>query len=244
MPNPAWFAVAAAALLAGCAAPPSAPAPQLAAARPAKLLRCAALAQDFDFGRTKIDSAAVVAAGTLSVGDHPIAEHCLVSGRMNERTSPVDGQSYAIAFQMRLPQDWNGRFFHQGNGGLDGFVQPAVGLVGGGGELSNALAQGFAVLSSDGGHNVRQLPMFGRDPQARLDYGYQAVAALTPMARALIAAAYGKVPDRSYFGGCSHGGRHTMVAASRSAADYDGYLVGDPGFNLPKAAVAQLYGAR
>ncbi len=33
------------------------------------------------------------------------------------------------------------------------------------------------------------------------------------MAKALIAAAYGKRPDRSYFGGCSNGGRHTLVAA-------------------------------
>ena len=33
--------------------------------------------------------------------------------------------------------------------------------------------------------------------------------------------------DRSYFGGCSNGGRHTMVAASRLGDQYDGFLVGD-----------------
>ena len=120
----------------------------------------------------------------------------------------------------------------------------ALGPVGGGGPLSNALMQGFAVLSSDAGHTPRQLPLFGRDPQARLDYGYAAVGALTPVARQVIASAYGKAPDRSYFGGCSNGGRHAMVAASRYAADYDGILAGNPGFNLPKAAVAQLYGAQ
>jgi feruloyl esterase len=64
------------------------------------------------------------------------------------------------------------------------------------------------------------------------------------VARQIIATAYGKAPDRSYFGGCSNGGRHAMVAAARYAADYDGFLAGDPGFNLPKAAVAQLYGAQ
>ena len=103
---------------------------------------------------------------------------------------------------------------------------------------------GFAVISSDAGHPGAHGPAFGLDPQARLDYGYNAVAQLTPMAKNLIAQAYGRGPDRSYFGGCSNGGRHAMVAAARCADQYDGILAGDPGFNLPRAAVAQLYGAQ
>ncbi len=236
------LAAGAALLLSACAQ--TGGLPRLSSAAGAPLQACSELAARVKLPQTVIASAATVPAGTLAVAGQPIPEHCLVVGRMNERVSPVDGQAYAIGFQMRLPKDWNGRFFHQGNGGLDGFVANAVGLVGGGGELSNALLQGFAVLSSDAGHTPRQLPLFGRDPQARLDYGYAAVGTLTPMARALIAAAYGKAPDRSYYGGCSNGGRHAMVAASRYAADYDGILAGNPGFNLPKAAVAQLYGAQ
>ena len=46
--------------------------------------------------------------------------HCLVKGEMYRRTSPQDGKSYAIGFEMRLPNDWNGRFFYQANGGIDG----------------------------------------------------------------------------------------------------------------------------
>ncbi|MFA6443072.1 MAG: tannase/feruloyl esterase family alpha/beta hydrolase, partial [Sterolibacterium sp.] len=72
-------------------------------------------------------------------------------------------------------------------------------------------------------------------------YGYQAVGTLTQMAKNLIKAAYGKAPDRSYFGGCSNGGRHAMIAAARYSDQYDGILAGAPGFHLPKAAVAQLY---
>ena len=103
---------------------------------------------------------------------------------------------------------------------------------------------GFAILSSDAGHGPHQTPLFGLDPQARLDYGYQAVGKLTPMAKSVIAAAYGRGPDRSYFAGVSNGGRHTMVAAARYADQYDGFLAIAPGFNLPKAAVAQLWGAQ
>jgi Tannase and feruloyl esterase len=143
-----------------------------------------------------------------------------------------------------LPIEWNGRFFYQANGGIDGAVVPALGAVSGGGALTHALEQGFAVLSSDAGHTGNQNPLFGIDPQARLDYGYQAVGALTPMAKALIREVYAKAPDRSYIGGCSNGGRHVLVAASRYAEQYDGFLAGDPGFNLPQAALAQLYGAQ
>src|SRR5205823_5054202 len=160
------------------------------------------------------------------------------------RTSTVDGKSYAIGFEMRLPLDWNGRFFYQANGGTDGNVNPATGPVNGGGAPSNALKMGFAVISSDAGHTNPQNPSFGIDPQARLDYGYQAVGKLTPMAKSAIQAAYGKGPDRSYIGGCSNGGRHTMVAASRYADQYDGFLVGDPGFRLPLAAIANIKGAK
>jgi len=64
------------------------------------------------------------------------------------------------------------------------------------------------------------------------------------MAKAALQTAYGKGPDRSYIGGCSNGGRHTLVAAARYADQYDGFLVGDPGFRLPLAAVANIAAAQ
>ena len=235
-------ALTAAAALAACGSGPRQGAdspPRLAAAQGAALKGCEALAAQFTFAQTKIDSVASVAAGPVMQGGPPAPAHCLVKGRMNERKGS-DGQDYAIGFEMRLPQAWNGRFYYQANGGIDGVVQPAQGALGGG-PLTGALAQGFAVISSDAGHTGRQNPRFGADPQARADYGYNAVAALTPMAKGLIASAYGKGPDRSYIGGCSNGGRHTLVAAARIGDQYDGYLVGAPGYRLPNAALAQLW---
>jgi feruloyl esterase len=160
---------------------------------------------------------------------------------MHKRVSPVDGKNYALGFEIRLPDNWNGRFFYQANGGIDGSVGTATGGIGGGGQLDNALNMGFAVISSDAGHGTPN-PAFGIDPQARLDYGYQAVGKLTPMAKSIIQTAYGKGPDRSYIGGCSNGGRHAMVAAARYAEQYDGVLVGNPGFRLPLAAIANIAG--
>jgi hypothetical protein len=231
-------------LMAACGStPPAAPPPAaLTPAVGASLRQCDTLASQFRFEQTAIDSAAPVAAGALMLAGQPVAAHCLVKGQMHKRKGS-DGRDYAIGFEMRLPQAWNGRFYYQGNGGLDGAVRPAEGALGGG-PLTGALVQGFAVISSDAGHTGAQTPYFGLEPQARLDYGHQAVARLTPMAKALIASAYGKGPDRSYIGGCSNGGRHALVAASRLGDQYDGYLIGAPGYRLPNAALAQLWGAQ
>ncbi|MEO7243833.1 MAG: tannase/feruloyl esterase family alpha/beta hydrolase, partial [Rubrivivax sp.] len=221
------------------------PPPALTPATPAMLqVACDALPGALaGLTATVISGATLVPAGAMMLAGQPVPAHCRVAGRMNDRVSAVDGRPYAIGFELRLPLDWNGRFFYQGNGGIDGSVVPATGTSGGG-PRTGALLQGFAVLSSDAGHPGAYGPTFGVDPQARLDYGYQAVGSLTPMAKQAIAIAYGKGPDRSYFGGCSNGGRHTLVAAARYAADYDGFLAGAPGYNLPLAALANIFGAK
>lgn len=221
--------------------------PQLEPATPGTLIgSCEALPGTLaGLPNTTITGATTVAAGALMLAGQPVSEHCRVTGRMFERISPVDGKTYSIQFELRLPKAWNGRFWHQGNGGIDGSVVTATGASGGGGPTTSALLQGFAVLSSDAGHsNAQGGPAFGLDPQARLDYGYQAVGKLTPMAKEAIGLAYGKGPDRSYFGGCSNGGRHTLVAAARYADEYDGYLAGAPGYRLPLAALANIFGAQ
>ena len=228
-------------LLANCGGNGTEPLPRLEAASPATLSgTCEALAAKLgSLANTRIGATTTVPAGTLKVGGQDIAQHCLVTGTMHERVSPVDGKAYAIGFEMRLPVAWNGRFLYQANGGLDGAVAPALGAFGGG-PVTNALQQGFAVISSDAGHSGPTDFSFGIDPQARLDYGYQAVGKLTPMAKAVISAAYGKGPDRSYIGGCSNGGRHAMVAAARYPEQYDGFLAGAPGFNLPKSSLYSI----
>ncbi|MES3001971.1 MAG: tannase/feruloyl esterase family alpha/beta hydrolase [Pseudomonadota bacterium] len=246
-----WKATALAALLAltGCAGPGGPPRHPARAAT--AVMACDAVAAQFKFAATRIVSVERIPAGQLRLPGiaQPMPEHCVVKGAMNERTSAVDGKPYAIGFEMRLPTQWNGRFFYQANGGLDGFQTAAYGDILGGAPTTNGLAKGFAVISSDAGHAFdRTTPIggatFGLDPQARLDYGYNAVAQLTPMAKSLIRAYYGKAPDTSYFVGTSNGGRHGFVTASRLPDAYDGIFVTTPGYRLPRAAVAQVWGAQ
>src|SRR6185295_10656110 len=78
-----------------------------------------------------------------------VPAHCRVDGVIDERTGR-DGKPYGIGFAVTLPAKWNGRFLFQGGGGLNGSVQPPLG-AGYAGEQS-ALARGFAVASTDSGH--------------------------------------------------------------------------------------------
>lgn len=180
-------------------------------------------------------------------GNYPA--HCQVQGQINKRTG-TDGKPYAIGFELRMPNSWNGKFFFQGGGGTDGSVRPALGALTGGGTTSNALTMGYSVVSTDGGHTAEATPaflggsLFGLDPQARVDYGYNAVGTLTPLAKKIIATRYAKEVERSYFVGCSNGGRQAMVAASRFGDQFDGIISGNPGFNLPKAAVQHAWDAQ
>lgn len=229
---------------------------QLAPASGAPLVDCAKLAAHA-YPSLSITSAALSPAGaTVSIDGvtYTLPENCYVRGKMNQRTSAVDGQPYAIGFEMRLPRDWNGRFFFQPNGGNEGTLatpdRQAYGRIMGGSPSTIGLNMGFAVLSSDSGHdgaaNTAVAPpirgqVFGLDPQARTDYAYQYVSTLTPMAKGLIKAAYGKAPDRSYMVSCSNGGRVGMVTAARFPEMFDGILAGAPAFNLPKAVVAAIW---
>ena len=97
---------------------------QLSAASPGTLQSCANLATTLALPNTRIASTVPVAEGELKATgvNTPIPAHCLVKGAMNQRTSAVDGASYAIGFEMRMPVAWNGRFLYQANGGLDGSV--------------------------------------------------------------------------------------------------------------------------
>lgn len=168
--------------------------------------------------------------------------HCAVTGALNARTG-IDGKPYAIGFELRTPlaAAWNGKFFFQGGGGTNGVIVPATGNLLNA-PTGTALERGYAVASTDGGHNTGQSDVsFGIDPQARSDYGYNAVGQVTLVAKKIVQARYGQPPARSYLLGCSNGGRDAMVASSRFADQFDGYVAANPGFNLPKAAIAEQW---
>src|ERR1700722_14505999 len=197
---------------------------------------------------TTVINASTLNAARAAQGNTPaLPEHCEVQGRMNERTG-VNAQRYAIRFHLRLPTAWNGRFFFEGGGGSNGNLGDALGNIQGQ-QPTNALVLGYAVVSQDSGHDnpVNSNPKlngsvpFGFDEQARLDFGYNSYDQVTQAAKALIKVYYGKPPDRSYYVGCSEGGREAMMMSQRFPEYYDGILACSPGFKLPKAAIGEAW---
>lgn len=152
--------------------------------------------------------------------------HCHVTGSFEHRTGS-DGRSYAIRFAINMPDDWNGRYLFQGGGGLNGSVGEPVGNVAAGGE--SALARGFAVVSTDSGHEGSGFDAsFMADQQAMLNFQYQANAKVAELTRPIVDAYYRTPAHHHYFVGCSTGGREGMIMAQRYPQLFDGIISGAP----------------
>jgi hypothetical protein len=179
--------------------------------------------------------------------------YCHVIGVIDKRVSAQDPDhdTYGIGFELNLPDAWIGRFEMQGGGGTDGSLADPKG------SMRLELAQGWAVASDDGGHEdapgnkalgwIDDDPKaggaahFGIDEQARIDYGYNAIAQTTKISKQIIEHYYEENPKYSYLIGCSNGGRDAIVAAKRDPDMFNGLVAGNPGFDLPRAAIGEVW---
>jgi len=184
--------------------------------------------------RLEITRAEKLAASRLSTGPQgapamaglTMPAHCRVEGILDRRTG-VGGKQYGIRFALALPDNWNGRFLFQGGGGLNGSVNPPIGQVASGD--APAIIRGFAVVSTDTGHQGSVFDgSFFEDQQAALDFYYVANGRVTVLAKQLITRYYGRAPEKSYFTGCSTGGREAMVMSQRYPTYFDGIVAGAP----------------
>jgi len=166
--------------------------------------------------------------------------YCRLDGVIDRRTG-LNGAMYGIGFALTLPEEWNGRFLFQGGGGLNGSVQLPLGAVAAGGKPG--LARGFAVVSTDTGHEGRGGfdASFMQDQQANLDFAYQAVGRVAETAKRIIAEYYRKPPDHSYFAGCSTGGREGMLMAERYPTYFDGVISGSPAMRTNMSGIGDRW---
>ncbi|MEZ5351345.1 MAG: tannase/feruloyl esterase family alpha/beta hydrolase [Bryobacteraceae bacterium] len=132
-----------------------------------------------------------------------------------------------VQFEVALPMGWNGRLLMVGNGGYAGNDLDAPGAVG---PRDEAMRLGWAFTRTDTGHSAAKEPLgtFARDSQKLLDYSFRAVHVTAETAKVVAAAYYGSRPKRSYFQGCSTGGRQALMAAQRFPDDFDGISAGAP----------------
>jgi len=224
-------------LLIGCAVPAT-NVPQSAPSSPtAAQAACDAFSAPGRLPDTTLTSR-YVSAGTRRPGNATTGDllpgHCVVTGYIGARTG-VDGKRYATGFELSLPDQWNGRFLYLGGGGNDGILRDT--------SLSSSisigtpspLGQGYAVVSTDAGHQG-QSGSFGLDPVARVDHAFDAHAKAARAAKALIGQHYGQPPHKSYFSGCSGGGRQGMMFSQRYPDMFDGITAGAPAMRVSSGA--------
>jgi feruloyl esterase len=134
-----------------------------------------------------------------------------------------------IRIEVWLPlANWNGKFQGVGNGGLAGYIVYSSGRRGLERGMSEALMRGYATASTDTGHRGNTAAAFPGHPEKLLDFAYRAVHEMTVTAKVIIRAFYNTTPKRSYWNGCSLGGRQGLLEAQRFPDDYDGIIAGAP----------------
>jgi feruloyl esterase len=124
-----------------------------------------------------------------------------------------------IKIEVWLPAaGWNGKFQAVGNGGWAGTISyPA---------MATALKRGYATSSTDTGHVGATGSFALGHPEKFIDFAYRSEHEMTVKAKAIIDRYYGRAPQRSYWNGCSTGGRQGLAEAQRYPDDYDGIIAG------------------
>ena len=133
-------------------------------------------------------------------------------------------QDSDIKMEVWLPvSGWNGKFMAVGNGAFSGAISYSA--------LATNLARGYAVSSTDTGHEGGSASFALGHPEKLIDFGWRAVHEMTATAKKIVAAYYDADAKFSYWNGCSAGGRQAMKEAQRFPADFDGIIAGAPGLD-------------
>ncbi len=157
----------------------------------------------------------------------PVAEsqiapaHCRVFGQILPQ----------VGFEVRMPAEWNGRFMLVGNGGYAGEPTDSQGRLN---QYGRYMKRGYAVAATDTGHSAITEPLgtFATDRQKLLDYAFRSLHVTADAAKLVLRTYYGAAPQKSYYEGCSTGGRQGLILAQRFPEDFDGIIAGAPVLNF------------
>jgi pimeloyl-ACP methyl ester carboxylesterase len=145
-----------------------------------------------------------------------------------------------VNIQVNLPAAWNGRLYMFGNGGWAGESFESSGRVA---NRARGLKAGFVTAATDTGHSAASEPggSFALNRQKLLDFGFRSMHVTAQAAKLMARTYYGAGPTKSYYEGCSQGGRQGLILAQRFPGDFDGIIVGAPALNLTGTDVARAY---
>ncbi len=187
--------------------------------------QCQALTrQDFN---AILDAPTTVLASTVIAANGPVPAYCRVEGYV----------APAVGIEFHLPMDaWNGKFVLQGCGGMCGNFQGIS-------SCAEAVTRGYACGTTDMGHRgtTQDGKWAYQNPIAEIDAGHRGTHVAAISGKAITEQFYGSGIKRSYFRGCSTGGRQALVEAERYPYDFDGIVGGAMVLYSPMGPPLQLF---
>ncbi|TGJ87018.1 hypothetical protein E0Z10_g1728 [Xylaria hypoxylon] len=113
-------------------------------------------------------------------------------------------QRSGFNYELWLPETWNGRTLATGNGGLDG------------------------CFGTNNGHNGTSGAAFYQNEDVVIDFSWRALHTSVEIGKKLTPLMYDKKVGKSYYLGCSLGGRQGIGNAEKFPKDFDGIVAGAP----------------
>src|SRR4051812_12004204 len=179
----------------------------------------------------KLPYTAITAATSAPAGTAPA--HCDVRAVIR----PSRDSEIKFALWLPVASAWNAKYRQEGNGGWAGVINTAA--------FAEPLRRGYAVAGTDDGHEGGGGANWAiGHPEKLIDFGYRAVHETAVQSKAIIRAFYGRDPERSYFDGCSDGGREALMEAQRFPEDFVGILAGAPANNWSHLFTAFVWNER
>ncbi|KAK4498403.1 hypothetical protein PRZ48_011061 [Zasmidium cellare] len=154
------------------------------------------------------------------------------------------GRNDTIKITVWLPlQNWNGRFQGAGGGGW---------VMGNEASLAPAVAKGYAVAASDGGHSDVSDAAAAASHWALIspgnvnlgllqDFASTGLRDLAIVGKAVTESFYGTKPKYSYWAGCSTGGRQGLMLAQRYPDLFDGIIADSPAIDWDKLPISTYW---
>jgi hypothetical protein len=153
-----------------------------------------------------------------------VPAHCRVRGYVMPQ----------VGFEILLPAaGWNEKFIELGCGGFCGSIDQDA--------CRDPIRRGYTCIASDMGHQGEGGLWAYNNLQAKLDWGYRGPHVVSIAGKTITQQYYSRIPRKSYFSGCSTGGRQAMVEAQRFPWDFDGIIAGAPPINFTANSMAQLW---
>lgn len=189
---------------------------------------CADLKETYESENvTPLFSEAITAGTDLFIPDlHPSCT--------NSTTVPVDlcrlglnvttSDRSDVIMEVWLPRDWSGRFLSTGNGGINGCIDYR--------DLPYAASLGFAATGSNNGHSGQDGTRFLNNLEVVKDYSYRALTTSAAVGKDVVEKFYDEPHTKSYYLGCSTGGRQGFKMAQDFPDIFDGIVAGAPAFNF------------